>query len=125
MATYMVRAAYTTEKWADMVAKGGKGHCTERMTVRPVIEKLGGTVVCGYVAFGEWDAVVIYDIPDPVGAVAVSAALTSTGIFKAVETTPLIPAQEADQGLALAKAEGYGQHHAFVETDVIAKAIVG
>ncbi len=108
MATYMVQAAYTAEKWKDMVAKGGKGDCTEGMTVRPVIQKLGGTVVCGYVSFGKYDVVVIYDIPDHVGATAVSVALASSGFFKGIETTPLIPAQQADQGLAKAKAAGYG-----------------
>jgi uncharacterized protein with GYD domain len=105
MATYMVQAAYTAEKWKDMVAGG---HCTEGRTVRPVIQKLGGTVVCGYVSFGKYDVVVIYEISDHVGATAVSAALASSRIFKTIETTPLMPSDQADRGIAKAKDAGYG-----------------
>ncbi len=109
MATYMLQISYSAAKWKDMVFKGGKkGECTESSTVRPVIEKLGGKVVCGYVSFGKYDAVVIYEIPDHVGATAVSAALASTGIFKTIETTVLMPSDQADQGLAKAKAAGFG-----------------
>ncbi len=109
MATYMVQVSYTAEKWKDMVFKGGKkGSCTSKSTVEPVIKKLGGKVICGYVSFGTYDVVVIYEIADLVAATAVSAALTSTEIFKTVETTILMPPDEADQGLAKAKAAGYG-----------------
>ena len=109
MATYMVQVSYTVEKWKDMVFKGGKkGSCTSKSTVEPVIKKLGGKVICRYVSFGSYDVVVIYEIPDSLGATAVSAALASTGIFKTIETTALMPPDEADQGLAKAKAAGYG-----------------
>lgn len=104
MPTYMLQAAYTSEKWRDMVAGG---QCTEMRTVRPVIQKLGGTVVCGYVSFGKYDVVVIYEIADNLGATAVSAGLASSMIFKTIETTPLIPSDEADKGISRAKDAGY------------------
>ena len=106
MAFYLLQAAYTTEKWKTMVAEA---RCTEPRTVRPVIQKLGGKVISGFMAFGEYDVVEVYEIPDNVGAGAISAALASTGIFKAIKTTPLMMSEDFDQGLKKANEAGYGK----------------
>lgn len=47
----MLQAAYTPEAWAGMVR-----HPQNRLdAVRPIIEKLGGTIERGWLAFGEYD----------------------------------------------------------------------
>ena len=52
MAFYLYQVGYTPEAWATMAKKP-----QDRIeAVRPAIEKLGGKVVSGYLAFGEYGA---------------------------------------------------------------------
>ncbi len=51
MPQYLLQAAYTTDAWAAMVKKP-----QNRLdAVRPIIEKLGGKLEGGWLAFGEYD----------------------------------------------------------------------
>jgi uncharacterized protein with GYD domain len=75
--------------------------------VRPAIEKLGGKIEAAWFAFGDYDIVVIADLPDNVSAAAIAMAFAAGGACKSVQTTPLISPEEAIQALKKAGECGY------------------
>jgi len=91
MPYYMLQAAYTPEAWAAMIK-----HPQNRLeAVRPVVEQLGGKIEGGWLAFGEYDIVVICQMPSNVSAAAFSMIGAAGGAVKAVKTTPLMTVDEA------------------------------
>ena len=88
---YMLQAAYTPEAWAGMV----KDPQNRLDAVRPVIEKLGGTIERGWLAFGEYDIVLVCQLPSNVSEEAFSMAASAGGAVKAVQTTALMTLDEA------------------------------
>lgn len=103
MANYLLQVAYTPEAWASMIA-----HPHDRMNaVRPVIEKLGGKLVQGWFAFGDYDLVAIVDMPTNVDAAAFSLAAAAGGACKSIKTTPLMTTAEGIEALKKAATSGY------------------
>lgn len=103
MPNFMIQVAYTTEACQSLVKKP-----QDRLdAIRPAIKKLGGTVVSSYFSFGEYDAIVIAEMPDNVSAAAFSLAISAGGSCKAVRTTPLLTATEAIEAFKKAATSGY------------------
>ncbi len=75
--------------------------------VRPAVEQLGGKIVNGYFAFGDYDAVVIVDLPNHVSAAALAIAFAAGGACKNVKTTPLLTTAEAVEALKQAGRTDY------------------
>src|SRR2546421_4589189 len=55
--------------------------------VRGPIEKLGGRVMNSYFAFGQYDAVLITEMPDNVSAAAIALAFAAGGSLRNCQTT--------------------------------------
>jgi uncharacterized protein with GYD domain len=91
MARYLFQVTYTPEAWATQI----KNPQNRVEIVRPAFEGLGGTIENAYFAFGEYDVVLIADMPDNVSAAAISLAINSGGALKAIKTTPLMTVEEA------------------------------
>jgi uncharacterized protein with GYD domain len=100
MAKYLFQATYTSDAWAAQV----KNPHNRVEALRPVIEGLGGRIESAYFAFGEYDAVAIFDMPDNVSMAAFSLAAAAGGAVKAVKTTPLMSIEEGME--AMRKASG-------------------
>src|SRR5713226_2294286 len=100
MAYYMLQAAYTLEAWGAMV----KNPQNRMEAIRPTVEKLGGKIEGGWLAFGEYDVVLICQMPNNVSAAAFSMVGAAGGAVKAVKTTPLMTTEEAME--AMRKASG-------------------
>jgi uncharacterized protein with GYD domain len=104
MARYLFQVSYTSEAWAAQVSNP-----QNRMEViRPVIERLGGHLESAYLSFGDYDVVVIAEMPDNSSAAALSLAASAGGALKAVKTTPLLTIEEGIE--AMKKAAGAGYH---------------
>ncbi len=103
MAHYMVEAAYTPDAWGGLVKKPQD----RAEALRPVIEGLGGKLVSFYMSFGEYDALVIAEMPDNVSAAAVSIAASAGGAVKAIKTTPLMTVREGMEAMRKASQAGY------------------
>jgi uncharacterized protein with GYD domain len=103
MPQYLVQAAYTPEAWAAMV----KTPQNRLEAVRPVVQKLGGKIEGGWLSFGEYDVVVICELPNNVSAAALSMAASAGGAVKAVKTTPLMSIDEAMEAMRKAGGAGY------------------
>jgi uncharacterized protein with GYD domain len=103
MPHYMIQAAYTPDAWGGLA----KNPQDRAEAIRPVIEALGGKLVSFYVSFGEYDALVVAEMPDNVSAAAVSIAASAGGSVKAVKTTPLMTVQEGMEAMRKAGQAGY------------------
>jgi uncharacterized protein with GYD domain len=103
MPHYLHQVAYSREGWQALVNQP-----QDRIeAVRPAIEKLGGKIKSAWFAFGEYDIVVISEMPDNISAAAIAMAFAGGGACKAVQTTPLLSAAEAVQAMKKASESGY------------------
>ena len=103
MPYYMLQATYEPDAWKAMVEKP-----QNRLDViRPVVEKLGGKVEGGWVAFGEYDVLLICQMPNNVSAAAFSMAGAAGGAVKAIKTTPLMTIEESMEAMRKANGIGY------------------
>ncbi|HZP34205.1 MAG TPA: GYD domain-containing protein [Candidatus Acidoferrales bacterium] len=103
MPLYLTQVAYTPEAWKSLV----KNPHDRMEAVRPAVEQLGGKIVNGYFAFGDYDAVVIVDLPNHVSAAALAIAFAAGGACKNVKTTPLLTTAEAVEALKQAGRTDY------------------
>lgn len=95
MPHYLLQAAYTPETWAALT----KNPQDRSQALRPVIEALGGRIESAYLAFGEYDAVVIVEFPDNPTVAAFSMRAAAAGHLKAIKTTPLLTVQEGIEAM--------------------------
>ena len=103
MATYMIQAAYTSGAWGKLVQR--PENRMEALT--PVVERLGGRLLAWYYSFGEYDVVLLIEVPGNVNAAAASMAAAAGGAVKAIKTTPLMSPEEGFDALLLAQGAGY------------------
>jgi uncharacterized protein with GYD domain len=75
--------------------------------MRPVIEKLGGKLHAWYYSWGDYDVVMLFDVPDNTNAAAVSMAVAAGGAVKEIKTTPLMAPDEGFDAMLLAQGAGY------------------
>lgn len=99
MPSYLVQASYTTEAIAALL----KNPQNRMEVVKKAVKNLGGKLVGGWLSFGDYDVVLIAEMPDQVSAAAIAMAAAAGGSLKAVKTTPLLSTEE---GLAAAKKAG-------------------
>jgi uncharacterized protein with GYD domain len=103
MANYLLQVAYTPEAWAKLIANP-----QDRIAaVRPVVEKLGGKIQHGWLAFGDYDLVAVVEMPGNVEAAAFSLAAAAGGAVRAIKTTPLLTTAEGIEAMKKAAAAGY------------------
>jgi len=103
MPQYLVQAAYTTDSWASMIK-----HPVNRIeAVRPAIENLGGKLIGGWLAFGDYDVVLIAELPTNTDAAALAIAAAAGGSCRTVKTTPLLTSEEALAAIKKAPTSGY------------------
>jgi uncharacterized protein with GYD domain len=103
MAQFLVQVAYSQEAWAGLVKKP-----QNRIgVVSAAVEKLGGKLVQGWLSFGDYDTVIVLEMPDNVAAAAFAAAIAAGGSCKSVRTTPLLSAEEGVAAMKKARGSGY------------------
>lgn len=103
MALYALQTAYAPVGWAALL----KDPQNRMEAVKPVVQRLGGSVVDGWLTFGDYDVLVICQLPDNVSATALSMAISAGGAVKGVKTTPLMTFDEGLEALKKAKDAGY------------------
>jgi uncharacterized protein with GYD domain len=103
MPHFLHQVAYTPEGWKALIAQP-----QDRLSaVQSAIENLGGRLVHGWFAFGDYDVVAITEFPDNVSAAAIAIAFAGGGACKTVQTTPLMSQQEALTAMKKAGECGY------------------
>ena len=101
MAKYLITANYKSEGAAGVLKEGGSAR---RAEVKRAIEALGGKLEAFYFAYGQVDAYVLADLPDPISGIALSLATNASGAV-VVSTIPLIAPEDIDA--AAKKAVSY------------------
>jgi uncharacterized protein with GYD domain len=96
MAKYMVTASYSADGLKGLYKDKASGR---REAVRQALESVGGKLESAYYALGEYDVVIIADLPDNVAASALSLAASATGLVR-TRTTALLTVEETDKALA-------------------------
>jgi uncharacterized protein with GYD domain len=103
MPVFLHQVAYSHEGWQAVLDKP-----QDRIeAVRPAIEKLGGKIKSAFFSFGDYDVILITEMPDSVSAAAISIAFAGGGACKAVQTTPLLTVEEAMEAMKRAGDSGY------------------
>ena len=103
MSLYMTQFSYTPEAWAALA----KNPEDRSIPVKALFEKLGGRMIGMYYCFGEYDGVIIGEVPDNVTQMAAALAGISPGHVKAIKTTVLFSISEALEGLNKSGAIAY------------------
>jgi uncharacterized protein with GYD domain len=102
MPLYLIQAAYTSESWATQI----RSQPNPMDRLKPLVEAAGGRLEWLYYAFGDYDIVMVTDMPDDETAAAVSLAASGGGAVRALKTTKLLT---VEQGLsAMRKASKAG-----------------
>ena len=95
MAKYLVQAAYTAEGLKGLLKDKAAGR---RQVVTRAVESLGGKVEGMYFSLGEYDVLLILDMPDAISGAAMSVRVSASGLVR-TKTTALLTVEEADQAL--------------------------
>jgi uncharacterized protein with GYD domain len=106
MALYMYQAAYTPESWAAQL----KNPQNRAETVgRAVCEAAGGKLIGAWYCFGEYDLVIIADMPNAESMAAVALAVAAGGAARSAKTTALMSGAEGVAAMTKAAsiAKGY------------------
>ncbi len=90
MPLYMTQFAYTPEAWAALVDNPED----RSVPVRQLAESMGGRLIGWYLSFGEYDGVLIFEVPDDASAGAAVMAAARRGHLRATKTTRLFTAEE-------------------------------
>jgi len=93
MAKYLVTASYTAEGTKGLLREGGTGR---KAAIQKAVQGLGGSIETMYFAYGDADVLLIVDLPQASGGLALSLAANASGTVN-VKTTPLITIEEMDQ----------------------------
>jgi uncharacterized protein with GYD domain len=103
MAHYLLQGAYTPQAWQTLIKKP----VNRFDVIRPVVEKLGGSIEGAWFTFGEYDFVLIVEMPDNTSAAAFAVAAAAGGSLKALKTTPLLTLTEGIGAMKKAATSGY------------------
>ena len=103
MAHYLLQVGYTPEAWATIIAT----QQNRIEAVRPAVEKLGGKIENGWLAFGDYDLIAIVQLPTNVDAAAFSLAASAGGAVRSIKTTPLLSMEEGLAAMKKANSAGY------------------
>jgi uncharacterized protein with GYD domain len=101
MPLYMYQFAYAPESWGAQIKKPqNRIEAVGRATCKAA----GGKFVGGWLCFGEYDAVLIADMPDMESMAAVALAVAAGGSLKSSKTTALMTGAQGVEALKKAGA---------------------
>ena len=103
MPYYLVQFAYTKEAVKTLV----ENPQNRIEAVRPAFEELGITIREAFLAFGDYDAVLLVEAPDNVHMASIAMAVTAGGAITHYKTTPLMTWDEGVEAMRLAGGSSY------------------
>ena len=103
MAFYLMRAQYSSSAVEAMV----KHPQHREEALRKSCAALGGKMHHFFFCFGEYDAVVLAELPDNKAAAALSMSAEGSGAVTMVNTTVLLTVSEAMESMKAAQTDQY------------------
>jgi len=100
MALSMIQFSYKSETVGKLINNPED----RSVAVKKLIEKLGGKQLAFYYSYGDYDGLIIADMPDNISGLATTMAAFSAGGTAKIKTTVLITVEEAMA--AMKKASG-------------------
>jgi uncharacterized protein with GYD domain len=91
MALSMIQFSYKSET----VGKLMKNPEDRSVAVKQLVEKLGGKMLAFYYSYGDYDGLIIAEMPDNVSGLATTMAAFAAGGTAKIKTTVLISVEEA------------------------------
>lgn len=98
MAKYLLKVSYTPEGLKGVMKGGGTSRVT---SVEKALAGVGGSLESFYFAFGGDDVYVIADVPGHASAMAMAAAVGSSGAISRYETVVLLTPAEVDTAMQM------------------------
>ena len=95
MSKYLLQASYSADGLKGLMKDKASGR---KAAVEKLFASVGGKVESVYYCFGDYDVVLIADVPDDTAMAAASINACSTGLVR-IKTTPLLTIAETDQAL--------------------------
>lgn len=102
MRPYLIQIRYNAASTRGLVGRPQD----RRPQAATIMEKLGGKLVDFWFTFGEWDAVILVELPDDVHAMAVALADVA-GEVGSTKVTPLYGMDEAVKAMEIAAGIDY------------------
>jgi uncharacterized protein with GYD domain len=93
MGKYLLKVSYSAEGIKGVMKEGGTSRAA---TIEKIVASVGGSLESFYFAFGADDVYVIANVPDHATAMAVAAAVGSSGAISSYETVVLVEPSEVD-----------------------------
>ena len=103
MTRYMIQASYNNQGVVDLV----KNPQDRSAVIRPLIEGMGGKMHSFDYCFGEYDVLVIAELPDNVSMAALAMAISAGGAVGGLKTTVLLSMDEAVEAMRKAGSVAY------------------
>ena len=103
MAKFLIQVAYTPQAWASLI----KDPHDRTEVLKPVLERLGGSIGSTYFTFGDYDIIGVLDLPENSDAAAFAMAASAGGAIRSIKTTPLMTLEEGISALKKAAKAGY------------------
>ena len=100
MLRYVTFFSSTGEAWERMIKRPGN----RANAARELIEGIGGEMEAFYWMLGDWDGLVLYQVPDVASAAALAGRVTSSGLLKGISTHQLMSSDEGHEALLKAQA---------------------
>lgn len=101
MPLYKYEAAYTAESLAAQL-KNPQNRADA--VGRAACDAVGGKLVGSWYCFGDYDIMLVVDVPDHASMAAIALAIASGGALKSARTTALMSGTEALAGMKKAEA---------------------
>jgi len=98
MAKFLVEATYTAEGYKGLARDKASGR---KAAIAQAVKKLGGKLESIHFCLGEYDVILIVDVPDAISAVALGSAACASGMAR-TKTTALLTVEEADKAFSKA-----------------------
>ena len=99
MGKYLIKASYSTDGIKGVMKAGGSSRVK---AVEHAVQGVGGSLESFYFAFGGDDVYVTVDVPDNTAAIAIAAAVGSSGAIDSYETVVLLSPSEVDEAMNVA-----------------------
>ena len=103
MAHYLIEVSYSKEGINQLIASPQD----RSAVVKAIVEGMGGKMESFYYAFGDYDVVVIAELPDNTSAAALAMAVGGSAGISSYKTTVLLTMEEAMEGMRKASGTGY------------------
>jgi uncharacterized protein with GYD domain len=92
----LIKASYSVDGLKGLMKAGG----TSRVkSVEAALAGVGGSLESFYFAFGKDDVIIIADVPDHAAAIAMAAAVSTSGAISSYETVILLTPAEVDKAM--------------------------